>query len=211
MAMPAVAVEPKVFKPEVPPDWCPGCGDFGVLNGLFQACAGLGLDPAQVLVVSGIGCSSNLPGILPVVRRAQPARPGAPVRHGRQAGQHVDDRHRHRRRRRRLRHRPEPLHPGHAPQHRRHLHRDEQRDLRADDRPGLPHERDGDEDQDHAARQPGGDAQPARPRAGVGLRLRRARVQRPAEASDGAVQEGDRAQGVRADRRVQPLASPSTR
>src|ERR1700682_1538127 len=29
----------KDFKPEVAPDWCAGCGDFGVLNALFQACA----------------------------------------------------------------------------------------------------------------------------------------------------------------------------
>jgi 2-oxoglutarate ferredoxin oxidoreductase subunit beta len=50
------------FKPEVSPDWCAGCGDFGVLNGLFTACAGLGLSPHEILVVSGIGCSSNLPG-----------------------------------------------------------------------------------------------------------------------------------------------------
>jgi 2-oxoglutarate/2-oxoacid ferredoxin oxidoreductase subunit beta len=55
-------IEPKDFKPEVPPDWCPGCGDFGVLNALFQACAELGLEPHEILVVSGIGCSSNLPG-----------------------------------------------------------------------------------------------------------------------------------------------------
>jgi Pyruvate ferredoxin oxidoreductase beta subunit C terminal/Thiamine pyrophosphate enzyme, C-terminal TPP binding domain len=47
------------FKPEVPPGWCPGCGDFGVL---ITACADLGLRPHDVLVVSGIGCSSNLPG-----------------------------------------------------------------------------------------------------------------------------------------------------
>src|SRR5207245_9326683 len=45
-----------------PPDWCRGCGDFGVLNGLFHACAELGRQPHEVLVVSGIGCSSNLPG-----------------------------------------------------------------------------------------------------------------------------------------------------
>lgn len=50
------------FRSEIPPDWCPGCGDFGVLNGLFSACVELGLPPHEVLVVSGIGCSSNLPG-----------------------------------------------------------------------------------------------------------------------------------------------------
>jgi 2-oxoglutarate ferredoxin oxidoreductase subunit beta len=52
------------FKPEVPPDWCPGCGDFGVLNALFQACAEINLPPHDLLVVSGIGCSSNLPGFI---------------------------------------------------------------------------------------------------------------------------------------------------
>jgi 2-oxoglutarate ferredoxin oxidoreductase subunit beta len=56
--------EMKDFKPEVPPDWCPGCGDFGVLNALFQACAEIDLPPRDLLVVSGIGCSSNLPGFI---------------------------------------------------------------------------------------------------------------------------------------------------
>jgi 2-oxoglutarate ferredoxin oxidoreductase subunit beta len=57
-------VTAKDFKPEVPPDWCPGCGDFGVLNALFQACAEIDLPPRDLLVVSGIGCSSNLPGFI---------------------------------------------------------------------------------------------------------------------------------------------------
>ena len=50
------------FKGEVDPDWCPGCGDFGVLKGLQQACAALQVQQKDVVVVSGIGCSSNLPG-----------------------------------------------------------------------------------------------------------------------------------------------------
>jgi 2-oxoglutarate ferredoxin oxidoreductase subunit beta len=50
------------FKSEVKPDWCPGCGDYGVLNSLQKACADLNLDPKDIMVVSGIGCSSNLPG-----------------------------------------------------------------------------------------------------------------------------------------------------
>ena len=62
MATETVALSMKDFKSEVPPDWCPGCGDFGVLNALFQSCAEMGLQPHEVLVVSGIGCSSNLPG-----------------------------------------------------------------------------------------------------------------------------------------------------
>ena len=50
------------FKGPVDPDWCPGCGDFGVLNSLQRVCAELGLQPHEVLTVSGIGCSSNFPG-----------------------------------------------------------------------------------------------------------------------------------------------------
>ncbi len=50
------------FKGLVDPDWCKGCGDFGVLNSLRKACMELGLRPNEILIVSGIGCSSNLPG-----------------------------------------------------------------------------------------------------------------------------------------------------
>jgi 2-oxoglutarate/2-oxoacid ferredoxin oxidoreductase subunit beta len=57
-------LEAKDYKPEIPPDWCPGCGDFGVLNALFQACAELELQSHETVVVSGIGCSSNLPGFI---------------------------------------------------------------------------------------------------------------------------------------------------
>jgi 2-oxoglutarate/2-oxoacid ferredoxin oxidoreductase subunit beta len=52
------------YKSEIRPDWCPGCGDFGVLNSLTQAVANLEIDPKDLLVVSGIGCSSNLPGFI---------------------------------------------------------------------------------------------------------------------------------------------------
>ena len=59
---PVVQLVAKDFKGPVEPDWCAGCGDFGVLNSLQRACAELGLRPHQILTVSGIGCSSNLPG-----------------------------------------------------------------------------------------------------------------------------------------------------
>jgi 2-oxoglutarate ferredoxin oxidoreductase subunit beta len=50
------------FKGMVDPDWCAGCGDFGVLNSLRKACANMELKPHDILTVSGIGCSSNFPG-----------------------------------------------------------------------------------------------------------------------------------------------------
>jgi 2-oxoglutarate ferredoxin oxidoreductase subunit beta len=59
---PVVQLTARDYKGKVDPDWCPGCGDFGVLNSLQRACANLGLRPHELLVVSGIGCSSNLPG-----------------------------------------------------------------------------------------------------------------------------------------------------
>jgi len=64
MTAPATVVAVKDFKPEVHPDWCPGCGDFGVLTSLYQACAQLQIQPHELMVVSGIGCSSNLPGFI---------------------------------------------------------------------------------------------------------------------------------------------------
>ena len=59
---PAVELTAKDYKGQVEPDWCPGCGDFGVLRALQTACANLGIPPHDILTVSGIGCSSNLPG-----------------------------------------------------------------------------------------------------------------------------------------------------
>jgi 2-oxoglutarate ferredoxin oxidoreductase subunit beta len=59
---PVIQLTARDFKGLVNPDWCPGCGDFGVLNSLQRASAELGLRPHEILTVSGIGCSSNLPG-----------------------------------------------------------------------------------------------------------------------------------------------------
>ena len=41
--------------------WCPGCGDFGILQALKKALVDLKLEPHQVLIVSGIGQASKLP------------------------------------------------------------------------------------------------------------------------------------------------------
>ncbi len=49
---------PNDYKSDVKPVWCPGCGDFGVVNALAKAMVKLALDPEDMAVVSGIGCSS---------------------------------------------------------------------------------------------------------------------------------------------------------
>jgi 2-oxoglutarate ferredoxin oxidoreductase subunit beta len=52
------------LKGKVDPDWCPGCGDFGVLAALQKALVDLQIQPHNVVTISGIGCSSNLPGFI---------------------------------------------------------------------------------------------------------------------------------------------------
>src|SRR2546429_1208531 len=52
------------FKGKVDPDWCPGCGDFGVLSSLQKVLAEMNILPYNVVTISGIGCSSNLPGFI---------------------------------------------------------------------------------------------------------------------------------------------------
>jgi 2-oxoglutarate ferredoxin oxidoreductase subunit beta len=51
---------PHDFTTRTPPTWCPGCGDFGIWVALRTALVGAGLDPAQVQIVYGIGCSGNM-------------------------------------------------------------------------------------------------------------------------------------------------------
>ncbi len=54
--------QPADYKSDLKPVWCAGCGDFGVLATLHRAMAKLQFEPWNTVVVSGIGCSSRLPG-----------------------------------------------------------------------------------------------------------------------------------------------------
>jgi 2-oxoglutarate ferredoxin oxidoreductase subunit alpha len=51
----------KDYKSDLKPIWCPGCGDYTVLNAITRALAEMALPPEEVAVVSGIGCSSRIP------------------------------------------------------------------------------------------------------------------------------------------------------
>ncbi|MGD0587256.1 MAG: thiamine pyrophosphate-dependent enzyme [Thermoplasmata archaeon] len=55
---------PIVGKSEIRPTWCPGCGDFGVVAAVESALKRLKIPSHNVVIVSGIGCSSNLPHFL---------------------------------------------------------------------------------------------------------------------------------------------------
>jgi 2-oxoglutarate ferredoxin oxidoreductase subunit beta len=60
----AAALKPKDFRSDVTPIWCPGCGHFGVQAALTRAFAELGLRPEELVIVSGIGCSSRVPAYI---------------------------------------------------------------------------------------------------------------------------------------------------
>jgi len=52
---------PAEFKSDQEVRWCPGCGDYAILNSIQKAMAELGVAPHMTSVISGIGCSSRLP------------------------------------------------------------------------------------------------------------------------------------------------------
>jgi 2-oxoglutarate/2-oxoacid ferredoxin oxidoreductase subunit beta len=56
-----LAAKASDYKTNVYVDWCPGCGDFGVLSALQMTLSELGLEPHKVVVVSGIGNSGKTP------------------------------------------------------------------------------------------------------------------------------------------------------
>lgn len=51
----------KDYKSDQSVRWCPGCGDYALLNTLQKVMAELGVAPHETAVISGIGCSSRLP------------------------------------------------------------------------------------------------------------------------------------------------------
>lgn len=54
----------KDFRNNVKPNWCPGCGDFSVQAAIQKAAANVGLEPEEVAVITGIGCSGRLSGYI---------------------------------------------------------------------------------------------------------------------------------------------------
>jgi 2-oxoglutarate/2-oxoacid ferredoxin oxidoreductase subunit beta len=54
----------KDFRNNIKPNWCPGCGDFSVQAAIQRAAANVGLEPENLAVVSGIGCSGRISGYI---------------------------------------------------------------------------------------------------------------------------------------------------
>lgn len=49
-----------LFTKRQSPNWCPGCGDHGILAALKQAVVNLGLEPEKMAIATGIGCGSKI-------------------------------------------------------------------------------------------------------------------------------------------------------
>ncbi|MBI3794206.1 MAG: 2-oxoacid:ferredoxin oxidoreductase subunit beta [Nitrospinae bacterium] len=64
MTATAETLKAKDYKSDIRVVWCPGCGDYGVLNAVQNAFAALKLTIDNTVCVSGIGCSSRLPYFL---------------------------------------------------------------------------------------------------------------------------------------------------
>ncbi len=62
--VPTGAPIPLIGKSDTKPTWCPGCGDYGVVAAVEMAVKRLQIPLHNVVIVSGIGCSSNLPHFL---------------------------------------------------------------------------------------------------------------------------------------------------
>jgi 2-oxoglutarate ferredoxin oxidoreductase subunit beta len=59
---PAAPLVAKDYKSSLKPIWCPGCGDFGVVQSIYRALAAIGRPSHEIAFISGIGCSSRIPG-----------------------------------------------------------------------------------------------------------------------------------------------------
>jgi 2-oxoglutarate ferredoxin oxidoreductase subunit beta len=54
-------MQKKDYKSDQEIRWCPGCGDYAILNAVQSAFAKLGKQLHETVIISGIGCSSRFP------------------------------------------------------------------------------------------------------------------------------------------------------
>lgn len=58
---PQAALTAKDFATDQEVRWCPGCGDYSILKQVQTIMPGLGVPRENIVIVSGIGCSSRFP------------------------------------------------------------------------------------------------------------------------------------------------------
>jgi 2-oxoglutarate ferredoxin oxidoreductase subunit beta len=79
----AEPVTKKDFKSDQEVRWCPGCGDYGILNAVQKALMPSSASPGEHVFVSGIGCSSRFPYYMNTYGMHSDPRPRAGDRHRR--------------------------------------------------------------------------------------------------------------------------------
>jgi 2-oxoglutarate ferredoxin oxidoreductase subunit beta len=57
--MAVAAADKKAWASDQEPRWCPGCGDYAILNAVTSFMPELGLPPEKVVFVAGIGCAGR--------------------------------------------------------------------------------------------------------------------------------------------------------
>src|SRR6188472_1680900 len=55
------ALTAKDFSTDQEVRWCPGCGDYSILAQVQKIMPGLGIPRENIVIISGIGCSSRFP------------------------------------------------------------------------------------------------------------------------------------------------------
>ena len=129
----------KDFKSDQEVRWCPGCGDYAILAAFQAFLPELEVPRENIVVISGIGCSSRLPVLREQLRDALDPRPRAGDRHRARGVPARPVGLGHHRRRRRAVHRRQPPDPRAAPQRQHQDPAVQQQDLRADQGPVLAH------------------------------------------------------------------------
>ncbi len=61
-----MSVSNPTYRTDADVVWCPGCGDFGIMSSLAKAFGELELPNENIALISGIGCSSRVPGYFDV-------------------------------------------------------------------------------------------------------------------------------------------------
>ena len=136
-----VQLTAKDFKSDQEVRWCPGCGDYAILNAVQSFMPELGLKRENIVFVSGIGCAARFPyymqtygmhsihGRAPAIATGLSRVPPGPVRVGRDRRRRLDVDRR------------QPPDPRAAPEREPEAPDLQQRDLRADEGPVLADER----------------------------------------------------------------------
>ena len=70
----------KDYRNDIRPNWCPGCGHYGVQAAITDAVVAKNIPPEKLAVISGIGCSSRIGGYFYAYGRSEERRVGKECR-----------------------------------------------------------------------------------------------------------------------------------